>query len=56
MNNIQEMDWAADCWHGHTGMDSSSEYCTPEQAADKTCPTPPATKEPGDDGAGHRQP
>lgn len=28
MNNIQEMDWAEDCWHGHTGMDSSSEYCS----------------------------
>jgi hypothetical protein len=28
MNNIQEMDWAEDCWHGHTGMDSSNDYCT----------------------------
>ncbi len=27
MNQIQEMDWAEDCWHGHTGMDSSNDYC-----------------------------
>jgi hypothetical protein len=28
MNQIQEKDWAEDSWHGHTGMDSSSDYCT----------------------------
>ena len=27
MNNIHEMDWADERWHGHTGMDSSSDYC-----------------------------
>lgn len=27
MNNIQEKDWAEDDWHGHTGMDSSCDYC-----------------------------
>jgi len=27
MNQIQEMDWAEDCWHGHTGMDSTNDYC-----------------------------
>ncbi|QQG65856.1 hypothetical protein [Desulfobulbus oligotrophicus] len=31
MNNIQEMDWADDRWHGHTGMDSTSEYCRVEE-------------------------
>ena len=43
MNNIQEMDRAEDRWHGHTGMDSSSDYCTSgdtgAQAA--TEPAPP---------------
>ena len=27
MNNIQEKDWAEDSWHGHTGIDSSCDYC-----------------------------
>jgi hypothetical protein len=27
MNNIQEKDWAEDSWHGHTGLDSSCDYC-----------------------------
>lgn len=27
MNQIQEKDWAEDSWHGHTGIDSSCEYC-----------------------------
>lgn len=27
MNNIHEMDWADERWHGHTGMDSASDYC-----------------------------
>jgi hypothetical protein len=27
MNNIQEKDWAEDDWHGHTGIDSSCDYC-----------------------------
>lgn len=27
VNQIQEMDWAEDCWHGHTGMDSANDYC-----------------------------
>lgn len=31
MNQIQEMDWAEDCWHGHTGMDSSCDYCAVEK-------------------------
>jgi len=34
MNQIQEMDWAEDCWHGHTGMDSSNDYCIVDE--DKT--------------------
>ena len=43
MNNIQEMDWAEDCWHGHTGMDSASDYCTTEDSEAKaaTEPAPP---------------
>ncbi|NLX19528.1 MAG: hypothetical protein GXY53_09675 [Desulfobulbus sp.] len=36
MNNIQEMDWADDRWHGHTGMDSTSDYCRIDQDADET--------------------
>ncbi len=47
MNNIQEKDWAEESWSGHTGMNSSSDYClvndqetkesqdTPEAVADK---------------------
>lgn len=31
MNNIHEKDWAEDMWHGHTGMDCSSEYCFLEE-------------------------
>jgi hypothetical protein len=27
MNNIQEKDWADESWHGHTGLDSSCDYC-----------------------------
>jgi hypothetical protein len=27
MNNIQEKDWAEDDWHGHTGIDSSCDFC-----------------------------
>ena len=27
MNQIQEKDWADESWHGHTGMDSSCDYC-----------------------------
>ena len=27
MNNIQEKDWAEESWHGHTGLDSSCDYC-----------------------------
>lgn len=47
MNNIHEMDWAADCWHGHTGMDSDSDYCfAGDGAADTTArlPMPPAVQ------------
>ena len=47
MNNIQEKDWAEESWSGHTGMNSSSDYCiangqdtkeiedTPEAVADE---------------------
>jgi hypothetical protein len=27
MNQIQEKDWADESWHGHTGMDSTCDYC-----------------------------
>ena len=27
MNQIQEKDWTEDSWHGHTGIDSSCDYC-----------------------------
>jgi hypothetical protein len=30
MNQIQEKDWAEDSWHGHTGIDSSCDYCIVE--------------------------
>lgn len=43
MNNIQEMDWAEDCWHGHTGMDSSCDYCILDEKDKKK---PPAEPEP----------
>jgi hypothetical protein len=36
MNNIQEMDWAEECWHGHTGMDSSCEYCKVDTSVEQT--------------------
>ncbi len=37
MNQIQEKDWADTSWHGHTGMDSTSDYCI----VDDTIGTPP---------------
>ena len=40
MNNIQEMDWAEDCWHGHTGMDSSSDFCFPGEKNDENSEKP----------------
>ena len=45
MNNIQEMDWAEDCWHGHTGMDSASDYCFPGEITDEN-PEKPLPIEP----------
>ena len=27
MNQIQEKDWAEESWNGHTGIDSSCDYC-----------------------------
>nr|WP_320012940.1 hypothetical protein [uncultured Desulfobulbus sp.] len=35
MNQIQEMDWAEDAWHGHTGMDSTNDYCTVDESEKK---------------------
>lgn len=34
MNNVQEKDWAEDAWCGHTGMDSSSDYCAEDRVVD----------------------
>lgn len=34
MNNIQEKDWAEDDWHSHTGIDSSCDYCVPDERTD----------------------
>ncbi|MDD2463797.1 MAG: hypothetical protein PHI97_07335 [Desulfobulbus sp.] len=50
MNQIQEMDWAEDCWHGHTGMDSANDYCiVDEKGKKKQGEEPePEKKEPGD--------
>jgi len=31
MNQIQEMDWAEEAWHGHTGMDSTNDYCVVDE-------------------------
>ena len=52
MNNIQEMDWAEDRWHGHTGMDSGTDYCTidggqdaPEAPAANAEPAPESNSE-----------
>ena len=45
MNNIQEMDWAEDCWHGHTGMDSSSDYCTNEDTGPQAANGPASSGE-----------
>jgi hypothetical protein len=36
MNNIQEKDWAEDDWHGHTGIDSSCDYCIVDGAVNDT--------------------
>lgn len=35
MNNIQEKDWAEDSWHGHTGLDSSCDYCIVNEEVEK---------------------
>jgi len=35
MNNIQEKDWAEDSWHGHTGLDSSCDYCIIDKAIEE---------------------
>ena len=43
MNNIHEKDWAEDCWHGHTGMDSDSDYCFTEDVAAGTASKAPET-------------
>ncbi len=46
MNNIHEMDWADERWHGHTGMDSSSGYCfAADEAKDATNDRPEAETE-----------
>ncbi len=42
MNQIQEMDWADERWHGHTGMDSSNDYCVVDEEK--------ANKEQGEEG------
>ena len=44
MNQIQEMDWAEDCWHGHTGMDSTNDYCTIDEEPVKKQPQEPESK------------
>ena len=36
MNNIHEKDWAEECWHGHTSMDSDADYCYSSDAASAT--------------------
>lgn len=46
MNQIQEKDWAEESWHGHTGIDSSCDYCI----IDETIGEPP--KDPSDAAAG----
>jgi hypothetical protein len=35
MNQIQEKDWAEDSWHGHTGIDSSCDYCIVDEEMPK---------------------
>ncbi len=50
MNQIQEMDWAEDCWHGHTGMDSSNDYCIVDEKKAKKEQTELETEEQGADG------
>lgn len=35
MNNIQEKDWAEESWHGHTGIDSSCDYCIVNEEVEK---------------------
>jgi len=54
MNQIQEKDWADESWHGHTGMDSTCDYCivddtTAEQPEDPSEAT--STKKGGGKGA-----
>ncbi|MCL1981058.1 MAG: hypothetical protein FWG62_08300 [Proteobacteria bacterium] len=47
MNNIQEKDWAEESWHGHTGMDSASDYClAPSETGQESDDAP--GQEPGD--------
>lgn len=49
MNQIQEKDWAEESWHGHTGIDSSCDYCI----IDETIGEPPKDRpEAADDGKG----
>lgn len=40
MNQIQEKDWADTSWHGHTGIDSTCDYCIIDETSGET---PPAT-------------
>ena len=43
MNQIQEKDWADTSWHGHTGMDSTCDYCViDETSGGKPSATPEA--------------
>ena len=40
MNQIQEKDWADESWHGHTGMDSTCDYCIiSETTAERSDPS-----------------
>jgi hypothetical protein len=43
------MDWADDRWHGHTGMDSTNEYCLiDEEHLKSSAENDPATQAAGD--------
>lgn len=45
MNQIQEKDWAEESWHGHTGIDSSCDYCIIDEEMPKNKPEENSSKE-----------
>lgn len=49
MNQIQEKDWAENSWHGHTGIDSSCDYCIVDEEMTKNKPEENVNKKDADE-------